>query len=88
MPRSRFGGWCLLDGDVLHGAGRTRAVPMLLSRRKPHNVAGWDFLDGSAPTLRQADARHDDERLAERMCVPAVRLEQRIDAGCCFNNPA
>jgi hypothetical protein len=40
MPRSRFGGWCLLDGDVLHGAGRTRAVPMLLSRRKPHNSPG------------------------------------------------
>ena len=54
-------------------------MPMLDARRYPDDVAGPDFLDRAAPVLAQADARRDDQRLAERMRVPGgarARLER------------
>ena len=38
-------------------------MPMLLTRRNPHHIAGADFLDGAAPTLHPAEAKCDDQRL-------------------------
>src|SRR5690349_15525077 len=54
----------LLDGDVRHGRGRRRPVPVLLARRKPDDVAGMDLLDRPAPPLREAGAGGHDQRLA------------------------
>ena len=45
-------------------------VPMLFARREPDHVAGPDFLDRPAPTLRPAAAGRHDQGLAERMRVP------------------
>src|SRR5690349_3714790 len=60
----------LLDGDVRHGGGRGRAVPVLLARREPDDIAGTDLLERATPTLRQPGPGGDDERLAERVGVP------------------
>src|SRR5258706_8266442 len=72
----------LLDRDVGHGRGRSRAVPVLLAGREPDHVTGSDLLDRASPPLRHAAARHDDQRLPQRMGVPggsSARLER--DAG-------
>src|SRR5947208_6326937 len=54
-----------LDGDMRHRSRRRRAVPMLLVRRKPNDIAWPDFLDRSVPTLRPPEARRNDQRLTE-----------------------
>src|SRR5678816_3833726 len=59
-----------LDGDVCHRRRRCRAVPVLLARREPHDVAGADLLDRTTLTLREPAAEEHDERLAERVSVP------------------
>ena len=59
-----------LDGDVGHGRGRRGAVPVLLARREPDDIAGPDLLDRAALALDPAAAGRDDQRLAERMRVP------------------
>src|SRR5205823_3827515 len=67
-----------LNGDVRHRVRRCRAVPMLLVRRKPDDIAGPDFLDRSAVALRPAKAGSDDQCLTERMRMPCgagTRLE-------------
>src|SRR5256885_249898 len=51
----------LLDGDVRHGRGRCRSVPVLLARREPDHVAGTDLLDRAALPLDPAAAGRDDE---------------------------
>ena len=53
----------------MRGGGRG-AVPMVFAGREPDDVAGADFLDGSALALRAAAAGGDDQRLAERVGVP------------------
>src|SRR5271166_3420012 len=58
------------DGDVRHGRGGGRPVPMLLAGREPHDVAGPDLLNRAALALRPAQPRCDDQRLTERMRVP------------------
>ena len=53
-------------------------MPMLLAGRNPHHIAGSDFFNRSALGLDPAQARHDDQRLAERMRMPCragARLE-------------
>ncbi len=37
-----------LDGDRRHCRGGGGAVPVLFAGRKPHDIAGTDFLDGSS----------------------------------------
>src|SRR5215831_16501870 len=69
----------LLHGDVHHGAGRARAMPVLLAGRNPHRVAGTDFADRTAPGLHAAKSRHDVEGLAKRMGVPR-RAGARLEA--------
>jgi hypothetical protein len=59
-----------LNGDVRHGCGRRCAMPMLQTRRKPDYITGPNLLDRTALTLNPAEARGDDQCLAERMRVP------------------
>ena len=59
-----------LNGEMRHCGSWCRAVPMFLARRKPDNIARADFLERSTPVLRPATARSDNQRLAERMCMP------------------
>src|SRR2546421_5017196 len=40
-----------LDGDVRHRVRRRRSMPMLQTRRKPHDIAGADFFDRAALAL-------------------------------------
>src|SRR3954467_14351509 len=61
----------LLDGDVGHGGGGRRAVPVLNAWRKPDHVARPDLLLRAAPLLHPAEARHDDKGLSDRVCVPS-----------------
>src|SRR6516162_2676534 len=58
------------DRDMAHRDRRCRAVPVLLARRKPDDIAGADFFDGSTLTLRPAKPGRNDECLAKRMGVP------------------
>src|SRR5947199_10723431 len=72
-----------LNGDMRHRSRRRRAVPMLRVRRKPDDVTRPDFLDRTALALRPSDARRDDQRLTERMCMPGgarARLERNACA--------
>src|SRR3954451_17875344 len=60
----------LVDGDVRHGGGRRSAVPMLLARLEPDDVARPDLLDRTTLALHETEAGGDDQRLAERVRVP------------------
>jgi hypothetical protein len=42
------------DGDMRHGGRRSRAVPVLLARREPDDIAGTDFFDRPAFALHPA----------------------------------
>src|SRR6185437_11531805 len=53
-----------------HRGGRRGAVPVLLARREPDHVTRPDFLDRAALALHPAEARGDDQGLAERMRMP------------------
>ena len=59
-----------LNGDVRHCGCRRGAVPMLLVRRKPDDIARPDFLDSSALALRPSKARSDNQCLTKGMCMP------------------
>jgi hypothetical protein len=59
-----------LNGDMRHRARWGGAVPMLLVRRKPDDVARPDFLNSSALVLRPADTRGDKQRLTKWMRMP------------------
>src|SRR5215210_3075590 len=59
-----------LNGDVRHGRGRRRAVPVLLVRWEPDDVARPDFLDRAALALSKAEPGRHDERLPEWVRVP------------------
>src|SRR5262249_51221420 len=60
----------LLHGDVRHGGGGARAMPVFLAGRNPHGVAGPDFADWTTPALHAAQSRYNMEGLAERMGLP------------------
>src|SRR5215510_4047965 len=51
-------------------SGRS-AVPMLLAGGEPDDIAWPDFLPRATLALRPAAAICDDERLAQRVCVPS-----------------
>ena len=79
QPLDRLAIELLLNGDVRHRRRRRRAVPVLFTRWKPHDVARTDLLDRSAPALHASGAGRDDQRLPERMRVPrraGARLER------------
>jgi hypothetical protein len=70
------------DGDVGHGRGRRRAVPMLFARWEPDDIARTDFLDRPAFALHPAGTGGDDQRLAQRVRVPrSARARLEGDAG-------
>src|SRR6476469_5106608 len=70
QPVDVFSAEGFLNSDVRHGRRWRSAVPMLQARRKPHHIAGADFLDRSALALHPSETGGDDQRLAERMRVP------------------
>src|SRR3974390_862409 len=53
------------------GRRRCPAMPVLLARRKPNDIARVDFLDGAALTLDPAAAGSHYEGLAKGMRVPS-----------------
>ena len=60
-------------------------MPVLLAGGKPHHVAGPNFFDRAAPTLRPAATACDNQRLAERMRVPrgaCAGFKRDTDTGC------
>src|SRR3981081_3831505 len=67
-----------LNSDGRHRRRRRCAMPMLQAKRKPDYITGPNFLDRAALTLNPAQARDDDQCLAERMRMPGgagARLE-------------
>ncbi len=63
----------LLNGDMRHRDGRACAMPMLLSRRNPNDIAGPDFLDRTSPALHPTYTGSDDQSLTSRWVCLAVR---------------
>src|SRR5947199_10634202 len=59
-----------LDCDVSHGGGRRRAMPVLLARRAPDDVARSNHFDRTTPALHEPAAGRDDQGLTQRMGVP------------------
>src|SRR5947207_15492814 len=59
-----------LDCDVSHGGGRRRAMPVLLARRAPDDVARSNHSDWTTPALHEPAAGRDDQGLTQRLCVP------------------
>jgi len=59
-----------LNGDMRHGGGWRRAMPMLLARREPDHIAGMNLFNRTGLALRLAAAGCDNQGLTERMCVP------------------
>src|SRR4051794_4475854 len=82
-PLDRTAVQCFLDGDMRHGGGGRGAVPVLLPRREPDDIARPDLLDGIAKALRPTQTRGDDQGLAKRVGVPgctSARLERHARA--------
>src|SRR5579864_3353924 len=69
-PVDNFSIELFLNGDVCHGRSWRGSMPVLLAGRKPDHITRADFFHRSAPALRAAAARRDDERLTERMRMP------------------
>src|SRR5690242_12659669 len=63
----RFG-----DGDVGHGRGWGRAMPVLVARRAPDYIARPDLDDRLALALGPSAAGGDDQRLAEWVGMPGA----------------
>src|SRR4051812_46569032 len=53
-----------------HGVIRRGPVPVLLTRRKPHDITGTDFFDRTAPALDAPNPESDNQRLTEGVGVP------------------
>lgn len=73
-----------LDGDVCHGCGRRRTVPVPFVWGKPDDIAGMDLFDWTAFALCPSTTGGHNERLTERMCMPGgacARLERHAGAG-------
>src|SRR6476620_4191184 len=58
------------DGDMGHGSCCRRAMPMLLTRRNPDDIAGPDILLGATLHLHPARAGRHYQGLTQRMSVP------------------
>jgi len=92
-PIDGFAVELLLNGDVRHGLGESRAMPVLLTGRKPDHIAGIYFLDRpvlalypTAPGLPQrmrvprgARARRERNARTDGACR-IVRLKERVNA--------
>jgi len=60
----------LLNGDVGHRHSQACAVPMLLSRLEPDDIARPDLFDRAAPSLDKANTGCNEQRLPKRMRMP------------------
>jgi len=69
-PVDNFPVESLLNRDVRHRHSRACAVPMLLSRLEPDDIAGPDFFDQAGPSLDQANTGCNEQRLPKRMRMP------------------
>src|SRR6266480_4174624 len=72
-----------LDCDVGHGGGRGCAMPMLLARRAPDDVARSNHFDRPTPALHEPAAGSDDQCLTQWVgvpCAPGAWLERHADA--------
>ena len=74
-----------LNGDMRHRGRRGRAMPMLLTGRKPDHIARPNFLDRTALTLRPAESGGDDQRLTEWMRMPGS-ARTRLERDACATN--
>src|SRR5579875_532194 len=63
----------LLNRDMRQCRIRSRAMPVLFTRRKPHNITRPDLFNRSPLTLHPAAASRHDQHLSQRMRVHAVR---------------
>src|SRR5690349_5277708 len=70
QPLHRLAVEHFLNREVRHGRGWSGAMPVLLVRWKPDDVARTDLLDRPTSALDQAEAIGDDQRLTQRMGVP------------------
>src|SRR4029077_17158209 len=70
---------------MCHRCRRGRAMPMLLTGRKPDHIARPNFLDRTALTLRPAEAGRDHQRLTEGMRMPG-RARTRLERDACATN--
>src|SRR4051794_3598722 len=70
QPIDRLAVELLLHGDVRHRRGWRGAMPVLFAGGEPHDVAGANLFNGSAPALDAAGPGRHDQRLAERMGMP------------------
>src|SRR5437016_1104097 len=74
-----------LNRDVRHRRAWRGAVPVLLARWAPDDIAGANDADRAAPALHETAACGDDQRLTQRMCVPVAAragLERHVGAAC------
>src|SRR5208337_766664 len=70
------------NGDMGHRAVGRRAVPVLLARLEPDDVAGPDLLDRAALPLRAPETGGDKQRLPERVRMPrGARARLEGDSG-------
>src|SRR3974377_670020 len=69
-PVNHFAVEIFRDGEVRHGRGWRRAMPMFFARRKPNHIARTNFFNRSAFALCASAAGYHDECLTERMRVP------------------
>ena len=82
-PIDNFAVEFFLDGDVRHGGSRCGAMPVLLTGREPHNIAGPNLRDRPAFSLSPTAASGDDESLTKWMgvpCRPCARLKSYTGA--------
>jgi hypothetical protein len=83
-PINSFAVKLLLDGDVRHGLGESRAMPVFLAQRKPNHVAGMYFLDGTVLALYSTATGCDDQVYhAVRAPGSNVTLAPTARAGSC-----
>ena len=59
-----------LNGNMRHGRGRRRTMPMPHDRREPDDITGTDLLDRTSLLLRPTATGDDDQGLTERMGMP------------------
>jgi hypothetical protein len=74
------------DGDMSHRAGWRSAMPVLLTRRKPDDIASPDFLDGPTFSLNTAEPGSDDQGLTEWVRVPSCTCS-RLESDRCSGGP-
>jgi hypothetical protein len=60
----------LLNGDMRHGGGWRRAMPMLLARREPDHIAGMNLFNQTDLALHPPATGCDHQGLTQRVSVP------------------